>query len=941
MRPTLHQVRVPNLPRRKRPWPTSQTAAVSATSGFYISTAPGTLYPTLQRAVDAATAGDTILGIPGTYIPEKVSGFDWTTRITKNLTIKSSVVGQKVVIDTATVAGPGGGAIMYVTDGRSLTLEDFELVNNKVQDNYNAGLGTAVNTGTVTLRRCKIHECSNGIFNSNVDATCVLTLEDCELVNNGTSAGYYHQMYIGNITSLTLRGCWVHNTKTRDDYVAQLGAGNEWRESGGHLVKSRAKITTVEACRITMEVQSATWGANRCFDISNAGDLTIRGNYIEYRTGQNGGQGQAITWGAEGSVNLPGLAFEVGRTFKVKIQQNTIVARSDFQSSVTNQHPLWIAAGNYGYDGSSWGTQPVPAPTEFSVVDNIFCGWINNPPQVLQGGYLVYGNSGSYSVTPSATYAISGSANTCGALSLLTSAASYDYTPASPVTGSQNWMTLSYVHPTSTIARTDATRGAVAVASIAWPTSVAVSRYASVPVPANLTIRAVSSVVSSGLPDIADEGGAVDSSAIGASYSQNLTWNEDFGPGGGGLFTGGGHQTCDYAFAWVFDGSLPGWVSLALNNAGPTTYPGQALNTTYATGTEASLTPANIPGGTLIADGYYCRPQPADPSYPTPYGYPSFDSMEFGEWSTGVPFGFHSWNSIFRIPANKMGMGSKGGWGTICHHSMTRMSGKGVAWGHKIDAATGQWSRWPQRLPALSGINDMGAEMRSCVEGNYAYTKWNYGTNNGRNMVRTDLTTGAHTSIPNANAMFATNNLLIIPGTTICVWLMPVGGTQSSGTRQAIIGACDVSGSGTTQVECNMVSNTMPSSAWWDSWAINLAGSHSGFGQAGLAWVPEVGKLAAFHQAPISSVDGTWPLSLFWITPPANVQSTYASGQWTVEEEPLQVPAGDTKAGTANNRGTWGFQYNSFAWSSKLRCFLHFPRPGAGMCFFIRSNKVP
>jgi hypothetical protein len=471
--------------------------------------------------------------------------------------------------------------------------------------------------------------------------------------------------------------------------------------------------------------------------------------------------------------------------------------------------------------------------------------------------------------------------------------------------------------------RTTSTATTITVSGgITWPQSVAVSSYASVPL-----VSTIASV-SPSLSFVAD-------GYIGASYSQNIVWNEDYGAGGGGLFTGGGHVTSDYPFAWVFDGSIPGWV--ALDTSGPTN--ALATNTTYATGAEASLTPANIPGGTLIADGYYCRPQAADPAYPTPYGYPAFDYMEFGEWSTGKPFGFHTWNSLFPIPPGVAGMGSKGGWGSICHHSMTRMSGRGVAWGHKIDAATGVWSRWPHRLPALTGINDMGACMRSCSDGTYAYTQWNYPTSNARNLVRTTLATGVHVSLPHANQAWATNNIVIIPGTTIVVSLYGAGsGLQGSGSQQATILATDVGSAGTNQVEVTMGSNTMPSGVYWDSAYQNTAG---GFGQAGLAWVPEVGKLAAFHQAPAGSTNGTWPMKLYWITPPANVQSTWASGTWTVSEEALTIPGGDTKANNATNRGTYGNQYTSFAWSSKLRCFLHFPRPGTGMCFFIRTSLVP
>ena len=446
------------------PSPPPPAPAPSSSKPFYVLET-GVGYDSIAGAVDGAAAGQTIVGVPGTYVGDNIT-------IKRNLTLKSSVVGVKVVIDASTVPQTGQAGIFQI-NGVSVTFEDFEITGNKQEYGYAAGVTTVNPSGSVTLRRCKIHECSNGVLGGNQDDSTVWLLENCEFANNGSNTGLQHQLYLGHHPSVTLRGCWVHNTKNATDYVAQYGAGNEWRESWGHLVKSRSKALTIQGCRLTMERQSVRGGANRCIDYSNGGDLTVYGNLIEYRTGQNNGQGQAISWGIEGINALPNYVLD-GRQWKIKICQNTIVARSDYVNSNTNAFLLWVGIGLV--NGSAFPA--IPAPTQFDFKDNVCCGWLNNPPLVLEGGNL----QGTVTPFGSTTYAISNSLNTVGGLALLSDAAGYDYSPVAPVAGSQNWTALQYSPATSTVARTDAYRGAVNPSVLpSWVKSVAINAWGRVP----------------------------------------------------------------------------------------------------------------------------------------------------------------------------------------------------------------------------------------------------------------------------------------------------------------------------------------------------------------------------------------------------------------------------------------------------------------------------
>jgi hypothetical protein len=394
-------------------------------------------YATLQAAINAASAGHTLTAPAGSTFTE------WPINVTKSLTIRSATAGSKITFNSSSTSLAGGGSQFLISaSSATVVLQDLTIYGNHFQySSFNSGISLVGTNTNLTVRRCKIYENSNGIISGAATGSGTILIEDCEVHDNGDSSGQMHNIYVNEIDSCTIRGTWVHNTKSREDFP-----GLEWKESGGHLVKSRSKALTVEGCRLTMEkIHSATWGANRCIDYPNAGDLTVRGNLIEYRTNQNNGVGQAISWGVEGAGDIPGTTWDRS-VWRINIQQNTIVARSTHSSG--NVEWLWLANGKANTTGN---TSTVPNPSVYSVADNIFCGWVNNPPRTMDGPLK----------SISTTYAISNTTNTCGALSLLTDATTYNYAPVTPVIGSQQWTNYSYDHPTSTTTRADAYRGAV------------------------------------------------------------------------------------------------------------------------------------------------------------------------------------------------------------------------------------------------------------------------------------------------------------------------------------------------------------------------------------------------------------------------------------------------------------------------------------------------
>lgn len=397
----------------------------------------GVSYGTLAAAIAAAQSGNTILVVPGVYNTIN-------TLVTKPLTIKSTILGARWIIDGAGIFGYQS-YLLAVDNGVSgaVVLEDIGLINNKYQDGRNSGFATLGPTGPITLRRFYIGECSNGVLTGNQNNTCDLLLDNGEVVDCGTIDGLTHNIYIGNLVRVRMRGVRSHWTRTEANYLA----GESWRVAAGHAAKSRALETDIQGCYLDMGPEPATGGPNRNVDIPNGGKVFLAGNTFVFRTKNNAGRGHVVAMGVEGQGGIvaPAAPDIATRVYEFRCYQNTVLGMASSQGGTGNSHVFWFA--------DSTGANNMPALAVYEVKDNIFAGWIGNPPTVIQGTPQV----------ASTTYAISNTLNTCGALSLLTDAANGNYIPVTPVAGAQNWATLAWSagSSTGTVARSDVYRGGV------------------------------------------------------------------------------------------------------------------------------------------------------------------------------------------------------------------------------------------------------------------------------------------------------------------------------------------------------------------------------------------------------------------------------------------------------------------------------------------------
>lgn len=384
--------------------PTDPGATIARTGVFY----PGAVH----EAIYAAANGDTLLITPTVYN-------NWAATLTKNLTFRSSVPGQRYVFDVGGVSH-GQNRCIELSTGIGLTLEDAELRNNKQEYSNAAGIWPSGGPYTLIVRRSSIHDLNNGILIGDHREATVL-LEDSEFYDCGDYNGFGHNIYVGPVKSLSMRGCWSHMVKNRGD-PGVPNADISW----GHLVKSRAQLTDIQACRLTQEKGEA----NRCIDLPNGGDATVRGCLLELSANnpQNNGYGQFVSFGVEEAENP--MRHTINR---FNFQQNTCV-----NHATQKKQFLFIK--------TNW----CPTPPEYSVTDNVIAALTSPYVQVTAGA-------------EGDVYQLNTATNTFIGVNELAAKmpghASMDFRLIAPVAGSKNWAQRAYQHPTSSITRSDSYRG--------------------------------------------------------------------------------------------------------------------------------------------------------------------------------------------------------------------------------------------------------------------------------------------------------------------------------------------------------------------------------------------------------------------------------------------------------------------------------------------------
>jgi len=264
------------------------SSAAMTASAATLYAGPGKTYATPCRAFAAAQAGDTIEITGNTTYSGDVCA------ITKsNLRIRG--VNGRARIDAAGRNALGKGT--WVVQGSNVVIENVEMLGAKVADRNGAAL--RLEGTNFTLRSSFIHDNENGIL-SGANTASNIVIEYTEFGHNGNGTGQTHNVYIGNVGSLTFRYNYSHDAVV------------------GHNLKSRARVNTIVANRFssTPAGQTGSTASGKPsyeIDLPNAGTSYIIGNVIHQPALHS--NPNLVAYGMEGASNPGHDLYLVNNTF--------------------------------------------------------------------------------------------------------------------------------------------------------------------------------------------------------------------------------------------------------------------------------------------------------------------------------------------------------------------------------------------------------------------------------------------------------------------------------------------------------------------------------------------------------------------------------------------------------------------------------------------------
>lgn len=247
----------------------------------------GEAYATPCAAFARALTGDTVQINGGTY-----SG-DVCAINASNLTIRGVNGRPKIEAAGRNAAGKG----IWVVGGNNVVIENVEMTGATVPDQNGAAL--RLEGTNFTLRGSFLHDNENGIL-SGANAASNILIENSEFGHNGFGTGSTHNLYIGDVASLTFRYNYSHDANI------------------GHNLKSRAAVNTIVYNRFssTAPGQSGSTAAGQPsyeVDIPNAGTTYLIGNVIEQPAAN--ANPAMVAYGEEGASKPTQDLYVVNNTF--------------------------------------------------------------------------------------------------------------------------------------------------------------------------------------------------------------------------------------------------------------------------------------------------------------------------------------------------------------------------------------------------------------------------------------------------------------------------------------------------------------------------------------------------------------------------------------------------------------------------------------------------
>jgi hypothetical protein len=240
---------------------------------------PGMPWTTPSAAAQAALDGDLLMIEAGTY-----QG-DVPTWAQNDLTLRAVGGEVRLLADGHSAGGKG----IWVIKGDRVTVEGISFEGARVSDGNGAGI--RAEGRDLTVSHCRFEGNQNGILASKQPESDVL-IEHSVFIRNGAGDGKTHNLYIGNVRSLTFR----HN-----------------RSSGarvGHQLKSRARENRIFYNELT---DGKEGNSSYIVDLPDAGAAFIVGNLIQQ--GPRAENATLVSYAAESTSNGNGPLYIVNNTF--------------------------------------------------------------------------------------------------------------------------------------------------------------------------------------------------------------------------------------------------------------------------------------------------------------------------------------------------------------------------------------------------------------------------------------------------------------------------------------------------------------------------------------------------------------------------------------------------------------------------------------------------
>jgi hypothetical protein len=146
---------------------------------------------------------------------------------------------------------------IWVIRARNVSVQGFDFEGAAVASRNGAGI--RFERGSLSVRDCRFLHNEMGLLTGN-DPASTIDIENSEFAHNQRPDGHNHNLYVGTIARLAIRGSYLHHAQR------------------GHLLKTRAAVNDIRYNRLTDETGGS---ASYELEFPNGGVATVVGNLIQ------------------------------------------------------------------------------------------------------------------------------------------------------------------------------------------------------------------------------------------------------------------------------------------------------------------------------------------------------------------------------------------------------------------------------------------------------------------------------------------------------------------------------------------------------------------------------------------------------------------------------------------------------------------------------------